>query len=117
MVNLLSLRWIPLVAAVSLLAGCSWFTWLPWVDDDDDREADEPAKLVKFDAEIQLNRVWRSSIGKGLRKNICAYSRRSLRKELLPQMDMAPSRRATDLVESVSGKFRRMSWMPVFLTR
>ena len=50
------------------LAGCSWFSWLPWVDRDDAKKKLKPAELVKFDAEVRVNRVWRSSVGKGLGK-------------------------------------------------
>ena len=59
-----------LVAAtvLALLAsGCSWFSWLPWVGDDE-KAKDEPAELVKFKAEVKLNRRWGASIGKGLGK-------------------------------------------------
>ena len=51
------------------LAGCSWFSWLPWVDGKDDAKKKlKPAELVKFDAEVSVNRVWRAGIGKGLGK-------------------------------------------------
>ena len=63
MVRLLS------IACLSMLvAGCSWFTWLPWVDENEEKKKDKPAELVKFDAEIKLDRVWRGSIGEGLGK-------------------------------------------------
>ena len=52
------------------LAGCSWFSWLPWVDgkDNEAKKKLKPAELVKFDAEVRVDRVWRASVGKGLGK-------------------------------------------------
>jgi len=63
-----ALRWTSLVAACVLLSGCSWFSWLPWIDDDDDEDETKPAELVKFEAEIKLERVWKAGIGQGLGK-------------------------------------------------
>jgi len=61
------LRTITTLLASSLLAGCSWFGWLPWVGDGDNEKAKlEPSELVKFDPEIQVERLWRSGIGEGL---------------------------------------------------
>jgi outer membrane protein assembly factor BamB len=58
-----------LVLLTLTLAGCSWFSWLPWVDGKDDAKKKlKPAELVKFDAEVSVNRVWRAGIGKGLGK-------------------------------------------------
>ena len=51
---------------VLLLGGCSWFTWLPWVDGKEDEDNDEPAPLVQFDEEVKVQRLWRSSVGDGL---------------------------------------------------
>lgn len=60
---------VPAVALVCLLlGGCSWFTWLPWVDGDDEKDANEPAELVDFDHEVTLARQWRARIGEGLGK-------------------------------------------------
>lgn len=59
---------ISTVLVLGILAGgCSWFSWLPWVDDEDD-EVDElePAELVKFDEEVKVDRLWKTSIGEGL---------------------------------------------------
>lgn len=60
-------NWLFALLTTLLLSGCSWFTWLPWVDGEDD-EADslEPAALVKFEAEVDIKRVWKTSIGEGL---------------------------------------------------
>ena len=61
------LRTFSMLLASSLLAGCSWFSWLPWVGDDDDEKAKlKPSELVKFDAEIEIERLWRSGVGEGL---------------------------------------------------
>ena len=57
-----------LAAALALLAGCSWFSWLPWVDGDkkDGEESLKPAPLVKFDPEVRIDKQWGASVGKGL---------------------------------------------------
>ena len=61
------MRAAKIIAVVPLLlvAGCSWFAWLPWVDGDE-KDPDEPAALVDFDAEAKIDRVWRARIGEGL---------------------------------------------------
>ncbi|MDG2278912.1 MAG: outer membrane protein assembly factor BamB [Pseudomonadales bacterium] len=51
-----------------LMAGCSWFTWLPWVEEDEEKKNEKPAELVKFDAEFKLDRVWKGRVGEGLGK-------------------------------------------------
>ncbi len=58
------------LAMLITMAGCSWFSWLPWVgDDDDDDEAErEPAELVRFDEEVRLKALWSRDVGKGLGK-------------------------------------------------
>ncbi|MCZ6657153.1 MAG: outer membrane protein assembly factor BamB [Gammaproteobacteria bacterium] len=61
-------KWLTLVFISLLASGCSWFTWLPWVDDPEGPDPMEPAKLVKFDAEIRVKRLWKVSIGEGLGK-------------------------------------------------
>ena len=50
-----------------VMGGCSWFSWLPWVDDKGPDPL-EPAKLVKIDAEVKIKRLWKVSIGDGLGK-------------------------------------------------
>ena len=62
------LRRLALMLALSLLAGgCSWFSWVPGIGGKDEKkEALEPAKLVDFVAEAQIERRWRASIGAGL---------------------------------------------------
>ena len=58
-----------LMSCAFILAGCSWFTWLPWVDaKDDKKDLTKPVKLEKFDAELSVKRDWRVSIGQGLGK-------------------------------------------------
>ncbi len=50
-----------------LLAGCSWFSFLPWVDEKEKKvDADEPVELQDFDAEAKLVRLWRAKVGRGL---------------------------------------------------
>lgn len=50
------------------MAGCSWFSWLPWVDGDKkkDSESLKPAKLTKYDPEVKIERRWSAGVGKGL---------------------------------------------------
>jgi outer membrane protein assembly factor BamB len=58
-------------ACLLLLGGCSWFSWLPWVDDDGAKKAKElakPAPLTKYEAEIKVNRLWKAGVGDGLGK-------------------------------------------------
>ena len=50
-----------------LLAGCSWFSFLPWVDEKEEKaDPDKPTELQKFDAEATLARLWRAKVGRGL---------------------------------------------------
>ena len=50
-----------------LLAGCSWFSFLPWVDEKEKKvDADKPVELQDFDAEAKLVRLWRAKVGRGL---------------------------------------------------
>jgi outer membrane protein assembly factor BamB len=67
-------RALTLGIAVLLVSGCSWFSWLPWVDDDDEEDALEPAKLVDFDEEVKIERLWKTSIGDGLGKKYIRLS-------------------------------------------
>ncbi len=58
---------VTFLALGTLCAGCSWFSWLPWVGDDKpDPEA--PAELTKYKAEVKLKQLWSAGIGKGLGK-------------------------------------------------
>lgn len=67
--NSASLKFTSVLAVSLLLGGCSWFSWLPWIGGgDDDKKADEPAELVKFDPEVELTRAWKGRIGEGLGK-------------------------------------------------
>ena len=56
------------IGALLLVGGCSFFSFLPWVDKPDDKEKDndKPAALVDFDAEATIDRVWRAKVGRGL---------------------------------------------------
>ena len=49
-----------------LCSGCSWFSWLPWVDKKKDPDA--PAELTNYKSEVKIDRLWSASIGKGLGK-------------------------------------------------
>lgn len=55
-------------ACLLLFSGCSWFSWLPWVDGDkkNDDAALKPAKLTKYDAEVNVRSKWSAGVGKGL---------------------------------------------------
>lgn len=63
-----AIRSLVLLAGACLVSGCSWFSWLPFVGGDDAESELEPAKLVKFDAEIRLRREWGTGVGDGLGK-------------------------------------------------
>ena len=67
---LLPLRAVLLTAAAALLlSGCSVFSFLPWVDGKAARkraEADKPAALIEFAAEISLVPRWSAKTGRGL---------------------------------------------------
>ena len=47
---------------------CSLFL-IPGIGDDEEKENTEPAKLVDFDAEVRIQRQWKSKVGKGLGEN------------------------------------------------
>lgn len=57
-------------ACLLLFSGCSWFSWLPWVDGDKKKDSEDlkPAKLTKYEPEIRVERRWKASVGKGLGK-------------------------------------------------
>ena len=55
-----------LVGITLLSAGCSWFSWLPWVDKKADPDA--PAELSSYKAEVKIDHLWGASIGQGLGK-------------------------------------------------
>lgn len=64
---------VAIVVAASVLAGgCSWFSWLPWVDEKVD--PDEPAELTKYEAEVKIDRQWGARIGEGLGKKYLRLS-------------------------------------------
>jgi len=54
---------IPALAALLLLNGCSWIK--SWGDDD---ELDAPAELVEFVPTLEVGKVWSTNIGSGLDK-------------------------------------------------
>ena len=69
------------LALVPGVGGCAFFSFLPFVDapektEDDEqserekkkekKKAQEPAKLVDFQAEAVINRLWRAKVGEGL---------------------------------------------------
>jgi outer membrane protein assembly factor BamB len=54
---------IPALAALLLLNGCSWIK--SWGDDDD---PDAPAELVDFEPTLNVGKVWSTNAGKGLDK-------------------------------------------------
>ncbi len=54
---------IPALAALLLLNGCSWIK--SWGDDDD---PEAPAELVEFEPTLKVGKVWSTGVGKGLGK-------------------------------------------------
>jgi len=52
---------IPAMAALLLLNGCSWIK--SWGDDDD---PGAPAELIEFEATLKVGKVWSTDVGKGL---------------------------------------------------
>ena len=54
---------IPALAALLLLNGCSWIK--SWGDDD---EPESPAKLVDFTPTLKVGKAWSTNVGKGLDK-------------------------------------------------
>lgn len=56
-----------------LLSGCSWFSWLPFIDEPD-KEANEPAELVKFKASVRISTEWSKKVGNGLGKKYLRLS-------------------------------------------
>jgi outer membrane protein assembly factor BamB len=55
------------VGVALLCAGCSWFSWLPGVGDDEP-DPDAPAELGKYKAEVKIKQLWAAKIGDGLGK-------------------------------------------------
>ena len=56
---------------------CSWFTWIPGIQEKgkkDKKEEMEASELVDFEPEVNLKRLWRSSIGEGLGKKYLKLS-------------------------------------------
>jgi outer membrane protein assembly factor BamB len=63
------LRLLTVLALSALVAGCSWFSWIPGVGGgDEEEESLEPAKLVSFTAELDIDREWKIKVGEGLGK-------------------------------------------------
>ena len=61
------IRGVILLSCTMVLAGCSWFSWLPWVDgDNSDKDATKPSPLVAFTEEVKVDRLWRAGVGDGL---------------------------------------------------
>lgn len=57
-------KWfIPALAALVLLNGCSWIK--SWGDKDD---PDDPVELVDFEPTLKVGKVWSTDVGKGLDK-------------------------------------------------
>lgn len=63
---------LALALGLLFISGCSWFSWLPWVDggDTEIKEKLKPAKLEKFDAEVRVKRVWGAQVGDGLGRKL-----------------------------------------------
>ena len=59
-----------LLIMVTLFSGCAAFSWIPGIgDDEDDKENTEPAKLVDFVVEVEIERQWKVKVGDGLGKS------------------------------------------------
>ena len=60
------------LAALPLVGGCAFFSFLPFVDAPEPsekakkKEASEPAELVEFTAEAVVKRLWQAKVGNGL---------------------------------------------------
>lgn len=68
MINLATKRLLVLPLLALTLGGCSWFSWLPWVDDEAKVDETKPAKLEPFDAEVRVSVQWQRKVGDGLGK-------------------------------------------------
>lgn len=58
-----------LCASLLLLGGCSLFSWIPGVGGDDKKKDEDelkPAKLTKYEPEVEIRTVWKAKVGKGL---------------------------------------------------
>jgi outer membrane protein assembly factor BamB len=63
------MRFLTTISVSLLIGGCSWFSWIPGVGGgEEEKEALEPAKLVRFTPEIKIDREWKARIGDGLGK-------------------------------------------------
>jgi outer membrane protein assembly factor BamB len=62
------MRALAVLLWASLMAGCAAFSWIPGIGEDDEKEVTKPAQLVDFDAEVRIDRQWKSKVGKGLGK-------------------------------------------------
>ncbi len=64
------MRGAVIAALALLLSGCAMFSWIPGIgdDEDDEKEKTKPAELVSFDAEVELQRLWKTKVGNGLGK-------------------------------------------------
>ena len=63
-------RSLAILLTASLVSGCSWFSWLPFVGNGDDKSRLEPAKLIAFDEEVRIRTEWSAGIGDGLGKKL-----------------------------------------------
>ncbi|MCB1684590.1 MAG: outer membrane protein assembly factor BamB [Pseudomonadales bacterium] len=62
-------RNLGLIVMLLLLGGCSWFSWLPWVGDsekDAEKALLKPAPLTKYEATVNVRRLWKAGVGDGL---------------------------------------------------
>ena len=60
-------RAVTVLGLAALLGGCNFFSFLPWIEGEQkELKEGEPAKLVDFEPEADIDRLWRAKVGRGL---------------------------------------------------
>lgn len=64
---------LPWLLCLLLVSGCSWMKF--WEDEEEeDSDATQPAALVDFDEEVEIRKLWRTSIGSGQENYLASLS-------------------------------------------